>query len=68
MIPVGPHAGQALLRNGPAVADAGKAVIAIHGRGLVQPTSSASPALSISPMWPGWRQKLRATPGIPIAF
>ena len=33
MIPVGPHAGQAVLRNGPAVADAGKAVIAIHGRG-----------------------------------
>lgn len=33
MIPVGPHAGQPLLRAGPSVGDAGKAVIAIHGRG-----------------------------------
>ncbi len=33
MIPVGPHAGQAVLREGPAVASARKAVIAIHGRG-----------------------------------
>lgn len=33
MIPVGPHAGQPVLRDGPSVADARKAVIAIHGRG-----------------------------------
>ena len=33
MIPVGPHAGQPVLRAGPAVSDARRAVIAIHGRG-----------------------------------
>lgn len=33
MIPVGPHAGQAVLRAGPPVDGARKAVIAIHGRG-----------------------------------
>ena len=33
MIPRGPHAGQPVLREGVAVSDASKAVIAIHGRG-----------------------------------
>ena len=33
MIPVGPHAGQPVLRAGPSVGDAGRAVIAVHGRG-----------------------------------
>jgi predicted esterase len=33
MIPVGPHAGQPVLRAGPPVDGARKAVIAIHGRG-----------------------------------
>lgn len=33
MIPVGPHAGQQVLRAGPAVSSASRAVIAIHGRG-----------------------------------
>jgi predicted esterase len=33
MIPVGPHAGQPVLRQGPPVDGARKAVIAIHGRG-----------------------------------
>lgn len=33
MIPIGPHAGQQVLRAGPAVDSASRAVIAIHGRG-----------------------------------
>jgi predicted esterase len=33
MVPVGPHAGQRVLRSGPPVRDATRAVIAIHGRG-----------------------------------
>jgi predicted esterase len=33
MIPVGPHAGQQVLRAGKQVSDATRAVIAIHGRG-----------------------------------
>ncbi len=43
MIPVGPHAGQQVLRAGPHVSDATRAVIAIHGRG-----SSASDVIGLS--------------------
>jgi predicted esterase len=43
MIPVGPHAGQQVLRAGAQVSDATSAVIAIHGRG-----SSASDIIGIA--------------------
>ena len=43
MIPVGPHAGQQVLRAGPPVSEASKAVIAVHGRG-----ASASDIIGIS--------------------